>query len=79
MVRTKFLFLDVMGFNENTDMLHVSVPMQQEDDTVPSGSANDDLDSDDSQIALHLFQVLVGSTLDGEEMVGQRFTISVRV
>lgn len=77
--QTAFLFADVVSFNEDTDMLHISIPMglEGEGEDLPVGCANDDLDSDDSQIALQFFQVLIGQYLEGAEMVGKRFKLVV--
>lgn len=73
--KTAFLFADVVSFDEVTDMLHITIPMTEDDARLPGDCLNDDLDSDDSRIALHFFQALTGQYIDGPLMVGQRFKL----
>lgn len=67
-----FVLVEVIGFNDATDELHIHVPMSGPEGDMPTteGSLNEDLDCDDFHMPYYLFQMLVGTDRDPANMIG---------
>lgn len=74
---TKFLFADVISYDEGDDTFKLGIPVIETSDPAHPGREcmNDSYDFDDQTIDAGLFAFMVGVSDEPTEFVGKRFKI----